>query len=204
MCQLPGGSLNSHFRDEATAIVGVMARLPRGTLVAGIYHVTRRSAGPIEMFRDDVDRTDFCNRLAATIRKHGWICHAFCLMSTHYHLLVEVAEDALQPGMQRLNGPYAQQFNRRHGRNGHLKGSPYGATPVVSDEHLLDCIRYIARNPVEAGLCAHPSEWIWGSYRGCAGYDVSFSFTTNDLVAASFHRDRALAVKLLRRFVEAL
>jgi len=66
-------------------------------LYAGIYHVTRRSAGPVEMFRDDFDRTDFCRRLERTIDKHAWTCHAFCLVGTHYHLLVEVEETHCSP-----------------------------------------------------------------------------------------------------------
>lgn len=155
------------------------------------------------MFVDDFDRSDFCNRLARTIAKWLWICHAFCLMTTHYHLLVEVDEDALQPGMRYLNATYAQEFNRRHGRSGHLKGSPYGATPVETEGHFLSCVRYLARNPVEAGLCEHPSEWIWGSYRGAAGYDAGFSFVRDEVVLAYFHDDCAKAQRLLREFVEA-
>ena len=179
-----------------------MARQPRGTVYPGIYHVTRRSAGPVEMFRDDFDRTDFCNRLERTIVRFEWICHGFCLMSTHYHLLLEVGEDALQPGMHVLNGCYAQQFNRRWARSGHLKGSPYGATLVETEEHLLSCVRYIARNPVEADLCSNAAEWYWSSYRGCAGYDNGFRFVTNDLVVSLFHEDRTRGQRLLRVFVE--
>jgi REP element-mobilizing transposase RayT len=181
-----------------------MARRARGTVYAGVYHVTRRSAGPIEMFRDDFDRTDFCNRLARTITRFDWICHAFVLMTTHYHLLVQVEEDKLQPGMSVLNAGYALEFNRRYGRSGHLKGSPYGANIVETDEHLLSCVRYIARNPVEAGVCEHPADWTWGSYRGCAGYDNGFAFVTNDFILSSFHANRAKAQRLLRAFVEAV
>jgi putative transposase len=181
-----------------------MARPARGTVYAGIYHVTRRSAGPIEMFRDDFDRTDFCNRLSRTVARFDWICHAFVLMTTHYHLLVQVEEDRLQPGMSVLNAGYAVEFNRRHGRSGHLKGSPYGATLVETDDHLLSCVRYIARNPVEAGLCQHPAEWTWGSYRGCAGYDDGFPFVTNDFILSCFHEERARAIRLLRVFVESV
>jgi putative transposase len=179
-----------------------MARPLRGTVYAGIYHVTRRSAGPIAMFRDDVDHTDFCNRLERTIAKYKWVCHAFVLMTTHYHLLVGVAEDALQPGMHALNSGYGRQFNLRHGRNGHLRGSPYGARLVETDGDLLGCVRYIARNPVEAGMCAGPADWIWGSYRGCAGYDDGFSFVTKDFVLSCFHENHAKAQQLLRVFVE--
>jgi REP-associated tyrosine transposase len=180
-----------------------MARPNRGTIEAGLYHVTRRSAGPVEMFHDDFDRTDFCNRLAAAIKKHEWTCHGFCLMTTHYHLLVEVEQDALQPGMHTLNAGYAVSFNRRWGRKGHLKGAPYGAVAVTTDEHLLTVVRYIARNPVEAGLCDHPAEWPWSSYRGCAGYDEGFPFVANDFVLSVFNEDRAKARRLLRLFVEA-
>ena len=182
-----------------------MARQARGTVYAGIYHVTRRSAGPVEMFRDDFDRTDFCKRLERTIDKYVWTCHAFCLMGTHYHLLVEVEEDALQPGMSILNGTYAQTFNLRWGRSGHLKGSPYGAKLVETDSHLFECIRYIANNPVEAGMCAHPADWPWSSYRRSAGYDdVGFPFVTDDFLLATFHEDGTKAKRLLRLFVEAL
>lgn len=80
-----------------------MARPIRGPISPGIYHVNRRSAGPIPMFHDDLDRTDFCNRLSKTITKYDWALHAFVLMTTHYHLLVEVDQDALQPGMHMLN-----------------------------------------------------------------------------------------------------
>jgi REP element-mobilizing transposase RayT len=179
-----------------------MARPLRGTIFAGIYHVTRRSAGPIPMFRDDVDRTDFCNRLERTIARFEWKLHAFVLMTTHYHLLPEVDEDRLQPGMHALNGGYGRQFNLRHGRSGHLKGSPYGSRLVETDDHLLSCVRYIARNPVEAGLCEHPAEWVWGSYRGCAGYDDGFPFVTNDFVLSCFHENIEKAQRLLRVFVE--
>jgi putative transposase len=181
-----------------------MGRPLRGTIEAGIYHVTRRSAGPIPMFHDDIDRTDFCNRLSRTITRFRWTCHAFVLMSTHYHLLLEVEENMLQPGMHLLNGQYAQQFNRRWARNGHLRGSPYGATPVETETHLLRCVRYIALNPVEGGLCSDPSEWIWGSYRGCAGYERGFSFVTNDLVLSTLHEKPTRAQRLLRVLVEPL
>jgi putative transposase len=179
-----------------------MARPLRGTIYPGLYHVWRRSAGPIEMFRDDFDRTDFCNRLTRTIERHEWSCHSFCLMSTHYHLLVEVVQDALQPGMHLLNGQYAQQFNRRWSRMGHLRGSPYGARRIEGETELLRCVRYIALNPVEAGMCADPSNWLWSSYPGTAGYGPGFSFVTNELVLGTLHEDVTRAQRLLRLLVE--
>jgi putative transposase len=178
-----------------------MARRARGDIPAGTYHVTMRSAGPIPMFLDDYDRTFFCILLARAIKRHQWTCRAFCLMTTHYHLLLDVQDNALQPGMHNLNGPYAQRFNARHKRSGHLRGDRYYAIPVESDGHMLALLRYLARNPVEAGLCEHPSDWRWSSYRGCAEIDGGFAFVNSLPLRAYFGEDRRTATKLLRSFV---
>jgi len=180
----------------------VVSRQARGDVPAGTYHVTMRSAGPIAMFVDDFDRMDFCGRLARVIVRFAWTCRSFCLMTTHYHLLVDVAFNRLQPGMHRLNGQYAQEFNRKHGRSGHLRGDRYTATPVESDGHMLYAFRYIARNPVEGGLCASPGDWPWSSYRGCVGLDPGFAFVDNGLIRAYFGGDDEDALRLLRNFVE--
>jgi putative transposase len=153
------------------------------------------------MYADDIDRTSFCNRLALVIKQHDWICHAFCLMTTHYHLLVEVADNALQPGMQALNGPYAQRFNARHRRRGHLRGDRYYAGAVVTDGHMLSLLRYLAWNPVDAGLCQRPADWCWGSYRGCAGIDDGFPFIDSSRLRGYFGGDDQKALELLRAFV---
>ena len=178
-----------------------MARRARGDVPAGTYHVTLRSAGPIPMFVDDYDRTLFCVLLARAIKAQNWICRAFCLMTTHYHLLLEVEHNALQPGMSRLNGPYAQRFNARHRRSGHLRGDRYHAVPVKSDGHMVHLVRYLARNPVEAGLCKAPSDWPWSSYRGSAELDRGFDFVDSSLLRAYFGHDRDDATQLLRSFV---
>ncbi len=180
----------------------LMARQARGHLPDGTYHVTHRSAGPIPMFIDDVDRMDFCRRLARTTERLGWTCRSFCLMTTHYHLLVDIKLDLLQPGMHGLNGPYAQQFNKRHGRWGHLRGDRYSAEPVENDLHMLRAFRYIARNPVRGGLCTSPDEWPWSSYRGAAGLDADFAFVDQRPIRAYFGGDSERALRLLRGFVE--
>jgi putative transposase len=154
------------------------------------------------MFIDDADRMDFCSRLARSIRRFEWTCRAFCLMTTHYHLLVDVAANQLQPGMHRLNGQYAQEFNRRHDRSGHLCGDRYHAAFVGTDGHMLRAFRYIVRNPVRAGLCQSPADWLWSSYRGAAGLDGSFAFVDNTPIRAYFGGDADEALQELRGFVE--
>lgn len=178
-----------------------MPRRARGTLEAGFYHVTTRATGPIPFFRDDVDRNDFCSRLSRTVKDQHWRCNAFCLMTTHYHLMVDVAEDALQAAMQWLNGTYAQRFNRRHGRWGHLSGARYSCTLIESDRHMLRAFRYIALNPVVAGLCERPQDWPWSSYRGTAGYTRQFRFV-DDGPIRSYFAPGAEGRRALRKYVE--
>jgi REP element-mobilizing transposase RayT len=121
------------------------------------------------IYADDNDRRTFLNTLSDTINRYGWQLHAYCLMDTHYHLLLHTPDETLARGMGRLNGVYAQIFNRRHRRRGHLFRDRYWSTPLVTDEHLLLAMRYIPRNPVAAGLCATAADWPWSNYRATAG-----------------------------------
>ena len=156
------------------------------------------------MYRDDTDRTLFCRRLAGTIAKYQWTLVGFVLMPTHFHLIVEVGDDVLQPGMRDMFGPYAQEFNRRHGRSGHLKAGPYKLRPIVDEVALEVVVRYVARNPVRSNLCLQPQDWTWSSYPGTAGLARQFPFVHDELALASFAEDRVQAVRRLRTFVEVV
>lgn len=154
------------------------------------------------MFHDDFDRTAFCRRLARTIVRFRWTCVSFVLMTTHFHLVLEVEDNALSPGMQVLFGPYAQEFNRRHGRYGHLRAEPFKLRPVFGGGSLRRVVKYVANNPVEAGLCELPQDWLWSSYAGSAGYRQQFPFVDDSLLLSSIHEDVAKARLLLREIVE--
>ena len=93
-----------------------------------------------------------------------WRCLAYCLMDNHVHLLIETPEANLGSGMQWLHGFYAQAYNERHGRVGHVFQGRYGAVRITSDEQLWTVAAYIANNPVEGGLCARPEDWPWSSH----------------------------------------
>ncbi len=82
-------------------------------------------------------------------------------MTTHFHLVVEAPLAAVSTGMHRLNGPYAQRFNKRHGRTGHLFEGRFGVRVIESEEYLAAVCNYVIENPVRAGLCDHPAEWRW-------------------------------------------
>jgi len=154
------------------------------------------------MFVDDTDRYDFCSRVARATEMFAWRCRAFCLMGTHYHLLLDVEDNVLQAGMHRINGQYAQEFNKRHGRSGHLRGDRYRIAPVATESHLLRAFRYIVRNPVRAGLCASPADWRWSSYRGTADLEVGFPFVADAAMRECFGRSREAAIRELRAFCE--
>lgn len=140
--------------------------------------------------------------LARVVNVYRWACHAYCLMGTHFHLLVTTPEANLAVGMQRLNGSYAQGFNQRRDRAGHLFQGRYHAVLVESDEHLLELYRYIALNPVRAGACERATDWVWSSFAAAVGLAPPPSFASADTLLAHFGDDRERARSRLRRFVE--
>lgn len=135
------------------------------------------------IYCDDGDRHRFLELLAHVRERYRWRILAYCLMTNHYHLLVQTPEPHLARGMRQLNGVYAQWFNRRHRRVGHLFQGRYGARLMQADEHLLAAVRYIVRNPVRAGLCRDPEEWRWSSHRATLGSEPPWFLDTPALLA---------------------
>lgn len=138
-----------------------MPRLARRALPDGIFHVTGRGVARAEIFRDGIDYADFERRLFDVRDEFFWTLHAYCLLPNHYHLLVEAKQADLTAGMHKLNGRYAQRFNRRYDRVGHLFQDRFSSYIVESEEHFLCALAYVRANPVEAGLCHGLDEWPW-------------------------------------------
>jgi putative transposase len=144
-----------------------MTRLPRSALPAyGVFHVTVRGVdrGPIVL--DDRDRERWLALRRDSAARFGLVTHAYCLMTNHYHLVVESAMHQISLALHRLNGGYAVGFNRRHLRSGHLYGQRPQLRTIESDEYLHAACAYVRANPVRAGLCSRPGDWRW------AGSDV--------------------------------
>jgi REP element-mobilizing transposase RayT len=97
-----------------------MARPLRIEFPHAVYHVTSRGNARHRIVRTDADRQAWLSILGQVIGRFGWLCHAYCLMDNHYHLLIETPQPNLSRGMRQLNGVYTQVFNRRHRRVGHL------------------------------------------------------------------------------------
>jgi REP element-mobilizing transposase RayT len=117
------------------------------------------------IFLDDRDRSFFLQELEAAAQGYRWAWLAYCLMTNHCHLVVETPQRTLGLGMRRLAGRYAQTFNRRHGTYGHLFQERYGSVLVESNVHFAQLLRYVALNPVSAGLCTDAAQWRWSSHR---------------------------------------
>jgi putative transposase len=142
-------------------VLGGMPRQPRGVVVEGIYHVTARGNDRRPIFLDDYDRNAYLALLGEVCERCEWRRLAYCLMNNHVHLLVEITRPNLSDGMHRLQFQHARKFNHRHQRTGHLFEDRFWSVRVASDEQLVAVTRYIAMNPVEAGLCSSPELWEW-------------------------------------------
>lgn len=153
------------------------------------------------VFLDARDYEAFLEIFRHTLVRFRWVCHAYCLMPNHYHLLVETPEAGLGRGMRHLNGSYAQRFNRRYDHVGHVFQGPYDAVLVEGERHFLELSRYIVLNPVRAGLCGQPGDWAWSSYRSALGGAQLEQLAVSDFVLAQFSEDAERARQRYGEFV---
>ena len=133
------------------------------------FHVTSRGNEQRTIFMDEGDRRRFLSLLATTHDRFDVVCHAYCLMGNHYHLLVESGSGRFSAALQHINGSYGRFFNRRHERVGHLFQGRFKSNLIDTDSYLLEVVRYIELNPCRAALVADPAEWAWSSYRSRLG-----------------------------------
>ena len=166
-----------------------------------VYHVTSRGNDRETVFFDDCDRLRFLEILKDVVDRFGWRCHAYCMMTNHYHLLIETPQAGLSRGMQFLNGVYTQHVNRTHNRVGHLFQGRYKAILVEKDSYLLELARYVVLNPVRAKMVRRIDGWQWSSYGATAGLETVPPMLTVEWLLAQFGSDRVQAAREYRRFV---
>ncbi|HST18233.1 MAG TPA: transposase [Gaiellaceae bacterium] len=133
------------------------------------FHVTQHGVDDRRVFRDDVDRETFIRLLRDEVARSSWTCLAYALMSTHYHVLLRLNEPTLSSGCQRLNGRYAQAYNLRWGRRGHLFERRFRDVIVDSDAHRYEVTRYIHLNATRAHMCEAPEDHVWSDYGSTIG-----------------------------------
>jgi REP element-mobilizing transposase RayT len=147
-----------------------VARTARIEHAGGVHHVTAKSPSRRLLFHDDQDRQWYLQLLATEIQLRGWRLFSYCLLSNHLHLLLETPHPDLGEGFKRIHEQFAVRINRSRSEGGHLFGARFYNKLVYSQRHLVACLRYIARNPVDAGICRLPREWPWGAHRALAGF----------------------------------
>jgi putative transposase len=176
-------------------------RRPRD-LAPGIQHVGVSAAGAAAYFEDERDRAVWLLLFVATVTRFGWRCIAVCLLTTHWHAILAVQDDSLGRGMHQLVGGYSKLFNERHMRAGYLVRDRYWSRRKDSPDALLEAYRYVAMNPVAAGLVERPEDWRWSSYGSTIGVSEMFGFVDAREVLGEFGTTRSSQVKGLRRFIE--
>jgi REP element-mobilizing transposase RayT len=137
---------------------------PRTDFSGAIHHVYARGNNKRDIFLNDSDRLFFLDRLEELKAEAGFKLYALCLMTNHFHLLIESGREALSTIMQRLLTAHSMRFNKKYGTVGHLFQNRFGSRLCSRDAYFLRLVRYIHRNPVAAGLVASPGAWRWSGH----------------------------------------
>ena len=143
-----------------------------------MHHVTTRSIAEEHIFRDSGDYAACITIFASLVDEGFFVCHAFCIMPTHYHLYCTFAN--VSTAIHKLNRRYAKKFNKRYGRRGHVFDSPFSRTEVTTESHYLELPRYIALNPRDY------ETWPYSSYPGLIGKREPFSFVDPSPIIDAF------------------
>jgi putative transposase len=176
---------------------------PRLQFADATYHISTRATGPSEFFRTPYDYRGFLIILGRAVEKYGLLLHAYCLMVTHYHLVVTTPEANIARGMQYLNSVYARAFNKRYGRLGHFVAARYSSALIETEGHAYEVSRYVALNPVRSGRCELPEEYPWSSYAATIGLREEPVFLDSSWILRLFGEDLSTARRRYRDFVEA-
>jgi REP-associated tyrosine transposase len=179
-----------------------MARPLRIEFPDAVYHVTTRGNARADIFEDDSDRSLFLSILGQVVKRFNWLCHAYCLMSNHYHLLIETPDGNLSAGMRQLNGMFTQASNRRHCKDGHLFKGRFKAVLVEKESHLLELCRYVVLNPVRAEMVKAPGDYEWSSYLPTLGKRKNPEYLTVEWMLSNFSSSLRQARNNYRQFVK--
>lgn len=178
-----------------------MPRPPRLQAAGAFYHVTARGNRRQVVYEDDEDHSFFSSQLGKVAADLEWQVLAEGQMGTHYHLAIRTRQANLSEGMHRLNSLHAHWFNDVHEVEGHLFERRFSSLLIERESHLLGVLRYIALNPVRAGLCERPEDWRWSSYAATIGEAPCPPYLDVDWVLRLFSDDPREARQLYRDFV---
>jgi putative transposase len=180
-----------------------MPRKKRVQFPGAIYHVSTQANGWEALYLDATDYQAFFAFVSRAADYHDLQIHSWCAMATHYHLLLTTPRGDLARAMHRLNSRFAHWFNDVHGEVGHHLRRRYTGVHVETDEHLKWCYRYIAMNPVKAGICDRPEQWRWSSFAWLfGGYTWRIDLPSDELHLFRHWGEGDDGRRRLRRYVE--
>ena len=179
-----------------------MPRPLRLHVAGGIYHATLRGNHRQALFNHDGERVLLNKIVARAISKHAAHIHAFCWMTNHLHLLVQVGDAPLGRLMHQIGSEYARAFQQNIATTGHLFENRYYATLVDTDAYFLEALRYVHQNPLRAGMVESVGRYRWSSHSAYVGGGESW--VTTDFALSLFSPQRTRAVVLYRAFVNEI
>lgn len=179
-----------------------MARPLRIEYPGAYYHVTSRGNEQKDIFRSKRDREKFLEYLASAAERYGAVVHVYCLMSNHYHLLLETPGGNLSQIMRHINGAYTTYFNVKRKRSGHLFQGRFKAILVDADDYLAELSRYIHLNPVRAAIVTRPEQYPWSSYHWYSANGNGPPWLKTGFILGRFAATSAEAREKYRLFVE--
>lgn len=145
---------------------------------------------------DDADRRDLRDRLAHVIPDCGASIPAWALLGNHFHIVVRTGPVSLSKTMARILGGYAMRFNRRHEKGGYVFQGRFGSRIIRGDDDLMNIIRYVHRNPLEAGIVGSIdslASYPWSGHAALSGRRRPFPFEAPELALSAFHTDAGVA-----------
>lgn len=181
-----------------------MTRPLRIEYPCAFYHVTSRGNEQKEIFKSDKDKEKFISYLESANIRYDAAIHAYCLMSNHYHLLIETPSGNLSQIMRHINGAYTTYFNIKRKRAGHLLQGRYKAILVDADEYAQELSRYIHLNPVRAGITEKPEEYAWSSYKYYVAKGKKPEWLRIEFILRYFGEKEAAAQRKYRLFVDSV
>src|SRR4030042_5741019 len=165
------------------------------------YHVLNRGRRRESILRDTKDYEIYLQTVQEACELWHLRVAAYCLLSNHYHLLVQTPNANLSRCLRHIDGVYTQRFNRRHGHDGPLFRGRYKALLIEADLYLLQLVRYIPRNPLEAGLAQTLDDYPWSSHQGYLSRSSKWKWLYKDRVLEMLAAKPAARVEVSRKFV---
>ncbi len=181
-----------------------MARPLRIEYPGAFYHVMHRGNAGSDIFKSDRDREKFLEYVGKAVERYGIKVHSYCLMTNHYHFLIETPYPNLSQAIKWINVAYVAYYNRKRRRSGHLFQGRFKAVVIDADEYLKHLSRYIHLNPIRAGIVANCKGYPWSSYPVFGGYAKAPEWLETHWLLSLFAQKRKVAKERYREFVESV